>query len=216
MELKGSKTEKNLMTAFTGEVGAHAKYLYFSEKAKKEGFEQIAEIFKYTSFNELEHAKLWFKELGLLNDTLENLKVASSGEIFEETAKNEQEHAKIWFKLLHNGEVPSTIENLKDAAGGENFEWTEMYKEFAKTAELEGFSNIATLFRGVAEIEKHHEERYNALIGNIETNEVFSKPDEVTWECRNCGHINYSDEAPKICPVCKQKQSYFQIYPQNY
>lgn len=177
MELKGSKTEKNLMTAFTGEVGAHAKYLYFSEKAKKEGFEQIAEIFKYTSFNELEHAKLWFKELGLLNDTLENLKVASSGE---------------------------------------NFEWTEMYKEFAKIAELEGFSNIATLFRGVAEIEKHHEERYNALIGNIETNEVFSKPDEVTWECRNCGHINYSDEAPTICPVCKQKQSYFQIYPQNY
>ena len=177
MELKGSKTEKNLMTAFTGEVGAHAKYLYFSEKAKKEGFEQIAEIFKYTSYNELEHAKLWFQELGLLNDTLENLKVAASGE---------------------------------------NFEWSKMYKEFAETADNEGFCNLATLFRGVAEIEKHHEQRYNALIGNINKNEVFSKPDEVCWECRNCGQIHYSNDAPQVCPVCKHKQSYYQIYPQNY
>ena len=129
MELKGSKTEKNLMTAFTGEIGAHAKYLFFSEKAKKDGYEQIAEIFKYTSDNELVHAKLWFKELGLLNDTLENLKVAASGE---------------------------------------NFEWTKMYKEFAEVADEEGFANIARLFRGVAEIEKHHEIRYNSLIDNVE------------------------------------------------
>ena len=177
MELKGSKTEKNLMTAFTGEVGAHAKYLYFSEKAKKDGYEQIAEIFKYTSFNELEHAKLWFKELGLLNDTLENLKVASSGE---------------------------------------NFEWSKMYKEFAEIADEEGFTTIARLFRGVADIEKHHEIRYNALIANIENDEVFTKCEQVTWECRNCGHIYYSDDAPIICPVCKHKQSYYQIYPENY
>ena len=177
MELKGSKTEKNLMTAFTGEVGAHAKYLYFSDKAKKDGFEQIAEIFKYTSDNELVHAKLWFKELGLLNDTLENLKVAASGE---------------------------------------NFEWTKMYKEFAETADEEGFANIARLFRGVADIEKHHEERYNNLINNVENDEVFSKEYEVTWQCRNCGHIYYSNEAPMVCPVCKHKQSYYQIYPENY
>ena len=177
MELKGSKTEKNLMTAFTGEIGAHAKYLYFSEKAKKDGFEQIAEIFKYTSDNELVHAKLWFKELGLLNDTLENLKVAASGE---------------------------------------NFEWTKMYKEFADVADEEGFSNIARLFRGVADIEKHHEERYNTLINNVENDEVFSKKNEVTWQCRNCGQIHYGNEAPSVCSVCKHKQSYYQIYPENY
>ena len=177
MELKGSKTEKNLMTAFTVEVGAHAKYQYFSERAKKDGYEQISEIFKYTSENELQHAKLWFKELGLLNDTLENLKVAASGE---------------------------------------NFEWTEMYKEFAEVADEEGFTNIASLFRGVADIEKHHELRYNALINNIENNEVFSKQNEVVWECRNCGQIHYGNEAPTICPVCKHKQSYYQIYPYNY
>lgn len=177
MELKGSKTEKNLMTAFTGEVGAHAKYQYFSERAKKDGYEQISEIFKYTSENELQHAKLWFKELGLLNNTLENLKVAASGE---------------------------------------NFEWSQMYKEFAEDAEKEGFTNIASLFRGVADIEKHHELRYNALINNIENNEVFSKQNEVVWECRNCGQIHYGNEAPTICPVCKHKQSYYQIYPYNY
>ena len=131
MELKGSKTEANLMVAFAGESQARNKYTYYASKAKKEGYEQIAEI-------------------------------------FEETANNEKEHAKLWFKELHNGEVPSTLENLKDAASGENYEWTEMYKEFAETARAEGFDNIAKLFESVGEIEKHHEERYMKLVGNIE------------------------------------------------
>ena len=138
MELKGSKTEANLMAAFAGESQARNKYTYYASKAKKEGYEQIAAI-------------------------------------FEETANNEKEHAKLWFKELHNGEVPSTIDNLKDAANGENYEWTEMYEEFAKTAEEEGFTEIARLFRGVGEIEKHHEERYLKLVDNIENNLVFKK-----------------------------------------
>lgn len=177
MNLKESKTYKNLLTAFTGEVQAHAKYKYFSDKAKNEGYEQIAEIFCYTAENELEHAKLWFNQLGLLKGTLENLKTAASGE---------------------------------------NFEWNKMYKEFAQTAKEEGFVQIEKLFRGVAEIEKHHEERYNQLISNIENNKVFQKTDEVIWQCRNCGHIHVGTEAPEYCPVCSKKQSFFQIYPENY
>lgn len=177
MKLENSKTEKNLMTAFTGEVQAHAKYKYFSDKAKQEGYEQIAEIFKYTAENELEHARLWFTELGLLKDTLAN---------------------------------------LEDAASGENFEWSKMYKEFAETAKEEGFIQIERLFRGVAAIEKHHEERYNKLIENIENNEVFEKIGEEMWQCRNCGHIYYGKKAPQVCPVCKKEQSFFQIYPENY
>jgi rubrerythrin len=177
MDLKGSQTEKNLLTAFTGEVQAHAKYKFFSDKAKQEGYEQIAEIFKYTADNELEHAEIWFKKLGLLGDTLENLKVAASGE---------------------------------------NFEWTEMYSEFEKVARDEGFLDIAQAFKGVANIEKHHEERYNALVNNIENNEVFKKSDEVVWQCRNCGHIHTGTNAPMKCPVCQVEQAYFQIYPENY
>ena len=177
MDLKGTKTEKNLMTAFTGEVQAYAKYSYFSEKAKQEGYEQIAEIFKYTADNELEHAELWFNSLGLLNDTLENLKTAASGE---------------------------------------NFEWSKMYKEFAETAKEEGFPRLEYLFKGVAAIEKHHEERYNKLKENIENGEVFEKIDKEMWQCRNCGHIYYGKEAPKACPICGKEQSFFQIYPENY
>ena len=137
MELKGSKTEKNLMAAFSGESEARNKYTYFASKAKKEGYEQIAAI-------------------------------------FEETAQNEKEHAKIWFKLLNGGEVPSTVENLKAAADGENYEWTDMYESFAKTAEEEGFKELAVKFRLVAAIEKHHEERYRALLHNVEAQEVFA------------------------------------------
>lgn len=177
MELKGSKTEKNLYTAFTGEVQAHAKYQYFSQKAKDEGYEQIAEIFEYTAKNELHHAKLWFEYLGYLGDTLEN---------------------------------------LSDAASGENFEWSEMYKEFAQTAKEEGFTRIARLFEGVANIEKYHEARYNALIENIKTNNVFSKNDQTVWECRECGHIHIGKEAPKGCPICGKKQSFFQVYAENF
>ena len=177
MELKGSKTEKNLYTAFTGEVQAHAKYLFYSDQAKKEGYEQISEIFKYTALNELEHAKIWFKSLGFLTDTKAN---------------------------------------LIDAKNGENFEWSKMYKEFAQTAEEEGFIQLARLFKGVAEIEASHELRYQALLNNIENNEVFKKTDEVLWQCRNCGHIYKGTDAPKICPICQHPEAYYQIYPQNY
>ena len=179
MELKGSKTEANLMAAFAGESQARNKYTYYASKAKKDGFEQIAEIFL-------------------------------------ETAENEKEHAKMWFKELHGGSVPSTSENLLDAANGENFEWTDMYKEFAQTAREEGFERIANLFEGVAEIEKHHEERYRALLDNINSEMVFSKDGDKIWQCRNCGHICIGKEAPKVCPVCSHPQSYFEIKKENY
>ena len=136
--------------------------------------------------------------------------------IFEETANNEKEHAKMWFKELHGGSVPSTSENLLDAANGENFEWTDMYKEFAETAREEGFDRIANLFEGVAEIEKHHEERYRALLSNVENELVFSKDGDKIWQCRNCGHICIGKSAPKVCPVCNHPQSYFEIKKENY
>ncbi len=179
MELKGSKTEKNLMAAFAGESQARNKYTYYASKAKKDGYEQIAEI-------------------------------------FEETAGNEKEHAKIWFKLLHGGSVPSTTENLKDAASGENFEWTDMYENFAKTAEEEGFTHIAFLFREVGKIEKEHEERFLKLLGNIEEGIVFSRDGDKIWKCRNCGHIVIGKSAPEVCPVCEHPKSYFEIKNENY
>ena len=179
MELKGSKTEQNLMAAFAGESQARNKYTYYASKAKKDGYEQIAAI-------------------------------------FEETANNEKEHAKMWFKELHNGEVPSTEENLLDAAEGENYEWTDMYEEFARVAEEEGFKAIAAKFRGVAAIEKHHEERYRKLLENVKDGLVFSKDGEKIWICRNCGHIHIGKEAPKVCPVCAHPQSYFEVKADNY
>ena len=177
-ELKGSKTEQNLMTAFAGESQAHTKYLYYASKAKKDGYVQI-------------------------------------GALFEETAKNEKEHAKIWFKLLHGG-MPATTENLKDAAAGENYEWTDMYAGFAKTAREEGFDDIATLFDGVAAIEKEHEERYKKLLQNIEGDLVFSKDGDAVWQCANCGHIVVGKKAPEVCPVCTHPQAYFQVRAENY
>lgn len=177
-ELKGSKTEQNLMTAFAGESQAHTKYLYYASKAKKDGYVQI-------------------------------------GALFEETAKNEKEHAKIWFKLLHGG-MPATTENLKDAATGENYEWTDMYAGFAKTAREEGFDDIATLFDGVAAIEKEHEERYKKLLQNIEGDLVFSKDGDAVWQCANCGHIVVGKKAPEVCPVCAHPQAYFQVRAENY
>lgn len=179
MELKGSKTEANLKTAFAGESEARNKYTYYASKAKKDGYEQIAAI-------------------------------------FEETAGNEKEHAKLWFKALHNGEIPSTIDNLKDAANGENYEWEEMYKSFAIVAREEGFNEIANLFDGVAAIEKNHEERYLKLLHNIENETVFKKEEEVIWICRNCGHIYYSREALKICPVCNHPESFMELKATNY
>lgn len=177
-ELKGSKTEANLLTAFAGESQARNKYTYYASKAKKEGYEQIASIFL-------------------------------------ETANNEKEHAKIWFKLLHDG-IGETAENLKDAAAGENYEWTEMYAEFAKTAKEEGFDKIAYLFEAVGKIEKEHEERYKALLSNVENQKVFAKLDVQVWQCSNCGHIHVGKEAPKLCPVCDHPQAYFQLVAKNY
>ena len=177
MELKGTKTEKNLWTAFAGESQARNKYTYFASVAKKEGYEQIAEIFTKTAENEKEHAKMWFKALGELGDTAQN--------------------------LLH-------------AAEGENYEWTDMYDTFAKEAEEEGFTALAIKFRMVAEIEKHHEERYRALLRNMETREVFEKSTVTVWECRNCGHIVVGTKAPEVCPVCNHPQSYFQVRKENY
>ena len=179
MELKGSRTEKNLQAAFAGESQARNKYTYFASKAKKEGYEQIAAIFL-------------------------------------ETAENEKEHAKLWFKYLEGGDIKSTQENLKAAAEGENYEWTDMYAEFAKVAEEEGFKEIAAKFRGVAAIEKHHEERYLALLKNVEEGLVFSRDGEMIWKCRNCGHIVVGKKAPGICPVCAHPQAYFELVGQNY
>ena len=179
MELKGSKTEQNLMTAFAGESQARNKYTYFASKAKKDGYEQIAEIFL-------------------------------------ETAENEKEHAKMWYKELHGGEVPSTPENLLEAAEGEYYEWTDMYEGFAKTAEEEGFTELAEKFRGVAAIEKRHEERYRALLKNVDMQQVFEKSEVKVWECRNCGHIVVGTKAPEVCPVCNHPQSYFEIHNDNF
>mgnify|MGYP003306966324 CR=1 FL=1 len=136
--------------------------------------------------------------------------------LFQETADNEKEHAKLWFKLLHGGEVPTTAENLLAAAEGENYEWTDMYDRMAKEADEEGFADLAEQFRGVAAIEKTHEERYRKLLNNVETMEVFKKSGVVIWECRNCGHIVVGLEAPKVCPVCKHPQAYFEIKEENY
>ena len=173
----GTQTEKNLMEAFAGESQARNKYTYFASKAKKEGFEQIAEIFQKTADNEKEHAKLWFKELEGIGDTAQN--------------------------LLH-------------AAEGENYEWTDMYDGFAKTAEEEGFKALAMKFRLVAAIEKRHEERYRALLKNVELQEVFAKSDVKVWECRNCGHIVVGEQAPEMCPTCAHPQAYFEIHVDNY
>ncbi|MCR5636405.1 MAG: rubrerythrin family protein [Clostridiales bacterium] len=173
----GTKTEKNLREAFAGESQARNKYTYFASVAKKAGYEQIAALFLKTADNEKEHAKLWFKELGELGDT---------------------------------------PQNLLAAAEGENAEWTDMYERMAKEAEEEGFFDLAKRFRGVAAIEKAHEERYRALLNNIETKQVFEKSGVHVWECRNCGHIVVGTKAPDICPVCDHPQSFFEINNKNY
>lgn len=136
--------------------------------------------------------------------------------IFLETAENEKEHAKLWFKALNGGEVPTTDVNLLAAADGENEEWTKMYKEFAEVARKEGFEQIALQFEGVAKIEKAHEERYRKLLDNLKTNRIFIASDVVVWKCRNCGHIHVGKESPKICPVCKHPQAYFELRAVNY
>ncbi len=174
----GTQTEKNLEAAFAGESMARNKYTYFASKAKKDGFEQISELFLKTADNEKEHAKMWFKEL--------------------------------------NDGIDGTAENLAAAADGENYEWTDMYEGFAKTAEEEGFKALAAKFRLVAAIEKHHEERYRALLKNVEAAEVFAKSEVKVWECRNCGHIVIGEKAPAVCPTCAHPQSYFEVHAENY
>ena len=175
--LKGTKTEQNLMAAFAGESQARNKYTYFASVAKKEGYEQISAI-------------------------------------FTKTADNEKEHAKMWFKLL--GELGNTAENLAAAAAGENYEWTDMYATFADEADAEGFTEIAAKFRAVAAIEKAHEERYRALLKNVEMQAVFAKSEETMWECRNCGHLVMGKKAPEVCPVCVHPQSFFEVRAENY
>lgn len=177
--LKGSKTEANLQTAFAGESQARNKYTYYASRARKDGYNQIADI-------------------------------------FEETANNEKEHAKIWFKLLHDGAVPDTVANLVDAADGEHYEWTEMYAGFAQEAKEEGFPEIAALFEMVAAIEKHHEERYQKLLANIQQGLVFSREGDMIWQCANCGHIVIGKSAPEVCPVCDHPKAYFKIEAVNY
>ena len=173
----GTQTEKNLEAAFAGESQARNKYTYFASTAKKAGFEQIADLFLKTADNEKEHSKMWFKELGGLGDT---------------------------------------AQNLAAAADGENYEWTDMYEGFAKTAEAEGFTELAAKFRGVAAIEKRHEERYRALLKNVEMQQVFEKSEVKVWECRNCGHIMVGTKAPEVCPVCNHPQASFEVSAANY
>ena len=173
----GTKTEQNLREAFSGESQARNKYTYFASVAKKAGYEQIAELFLKTAENEKEHAKLWFKALGGLG---------------------------------------TTAENLVSAAEGENYEWTDMYDRMAREADEEGFHDLAEQMRGVAAIEKTHEERYRALLNNVETKTVFEKSGVQIWECRNCGHIVVGTKAPELCPVCKHPQAYFEIRKENY
>ena len=173
----GTQTEKNLWEAFAGESQARNKYTYFASVAKKQGFEQIAALFLKTADNEKEHAKLWFKELGMLGDT---------------------------------------EKNLLEGALGENYEWTDMYARMAREADQEGFHELAERFRGVAAIEKTHEERYRKLLHNVEMKEVFKKSEVKVWECRNCGHIVVGMEAPEVCPVCNHPQSFFEVHEENY
>ena len=177
MELKGSKTEANLRTAFSGESQARNKYTYFASAAKKAGYEQIAELFL-------------------------------------KTAENEKEHAKLWFKAL-NG-IGTLEQNLTSAAEGENYEWTDMYAQFAREAEEEGFTALAAQFRAVGEIERSHEERFLALLKNVEMQQVFEKSEEIMWECRNCGHLVIGKKAPQVCPVCAHPQSFFEVRKENY
>ncbi len=173
----GTKTEQNLREAFSGESQARNKYTYFASVAKKAGYEQIAALFLKTAENEKEHAKLWFKALGGLG---------------------------------------TTEENLISAAEGENFEWTDMYDRMAREADEEGFHELAAQFRGVAAIEKSHEERYRALLNNIETKTVFEKAGIQVWECRNCGHLVVGTKAPDVCPVCNHPKAYFELRAENY
>ena len=188
--LKGTKTEQNLLKSFAGESQARMRYDYFAKQAKKEGLEQIAAIFEETALNEKEHAKRFFKFL--------------EGGMVEITA------------AYPAGIIGTTMENLKAAAEGENEEWTELYPEFARVAEEEGFKTIAAAFKMIAEVEKAHEERYLKLHKNLDNGMVFEREGVIVWKCRNCGYLHEGKKAPKTCPACLHPQSYFEIKEINY
>jgi rubrerythrin len=190
MDLKGSKTEKNIITAFAGESQARNRYTYFASAARKEGYEQIAAAFEETSDNEKEHAKLFFKHL--------------KGGTAEITAS------------YPAGIVGSTAENLESAAEGEKLEWGTLYPGFAEVAEQEGFMDVGRTFRSVAKVEAYHERRYRKLRANLEGSKVFKKDSSTKWKCRNCGFVFEDTEAPEKCPVCSHPRSYFEIWCENY
>lgn len=188
--VKGTRTEKNLLTSFAGESQARNRYTYFASVAKKEGYEQISRIFIETAENEKEHAKVFFKYL-------------EGGDV-EITA------------AYPAGVIGNTLENLKAAADGENLEWTTLYQEFAKVAEEEGFPEISRSFSEIAKVEKFHESRYRKLIENVASGKVFKKDTPVKWHCLNCGYIFEGTEAPKECPACKHPQAYYELLAENY
>jgi rubrerythrin len=188
--LKGTQTEKNLLTAFSGESQARNRYTYFASQAKKEGYVQISEIFTETANQEKEHAKRLFKLL-------------QGGEV-EITG------------ALPAGTIASTVENLKEAAAGENHEYTEMYPDFAKVAKEEGFDDIADIFTAIAVAEKQHEKRYLELAANVEAGRVFKRESAVVWRCRNCGYLHEGSEAPSVCPACDHPQAHFELLGENW
>jgi len=190
MELKGSKTEKNLLATFAGESQARTRYSFFASAAKKEGYEQISAIFQETSDNEKEHAQLFFKHL--------------KGGMVEITA------------TYPAGIIASTRENLTAAAEGEKFEWGTLYPNFAKVAEQEGFKEVARTFHMVAKVENYHENRYRKLLANVEQAKVFKKDTPIKWKCRNCGYVFEGTEVPEKCPTCDHPKSYFEVWCENY
>jgi len=190
MELKGSKTEQNLLKAFAGESQARNRYTYFASVAKKAGFEQIASIFIETADNEKEHAEIFFKHL--------------QGGDTEITAS------------YPAGKIGTTEENILAAAEGEKLEWGTLYPEFEKIAREEGFEEIADSFKEIAEVEVEHEKRYRKLLENIDNKQVFKRPSVVKWKCRNCGYVHEGEEAPKECPACKHPQAYYELLCENY
>ncbi len=189
-ELKGTRTEKNLLTAFAGESQARNRYNYYASQAKKEGYEQISGVFAETADHEMAHAKRLFRFL-------------EGGEVEISAA-------------FPAGVIGTTEENLKASAEGENHEYKEMYPEFARVAEEEGFSNIAGVFRAIAVAEEQHEKRFLALMNNIKVGKVFSKESKVKWRCRNCGYVHEDSSAPEACPACAHPQAFFELLPENY
>jgi rubrerythrin len=188
--LKGTKTEQNLLKAFAGESQARMRYDYFCSQAKKEGLEQISAIFAETALNEKEHAKRFFSFL--------------EGGAVEITA------------IYPAGKIGTTLENLKAAAEGEKEEWTDLYKEFAKIAEQEGFIEVANAFKLISTVEKAHELRYEKLYNNLESGKVFSRDNKVVWKCLNCGYLHEGEKAPLMCPACLHPQAFFEIKEDNY